>query len=72
MAESEYRKIVERKTLSSDRQDEIRLWGYSPVTYNNRPTVLSPGDVINMPYLPGQTSAMQALGAAWTTVSGRR
>jgi hypothetical protein len=69
---SDYRKIVERKTLTSQRQDDIRLWGYSPVTYKARPTILNPGDVINMPYKRGQTSAMTALGNAWTTVSGLR
>jgi hypothetical protein len=69
---SDYRKIVERKEVMSQRQIESRLWGYAPVTYKNRPTILSPGDVINMPYKRNQTSAMQALGNAWNTVSGVR
>lgn len=69
---SEYRKIVERTWKTSQRQEDIRLWGYADVTYSGVGTILSPGDVINMPYSASGVSAMQALGAAWATASGRR
>ena len=69
---SEYLKIVERSFKTSQRQEDLRIFGKSDITYQGRPTYLSPGDVINMPYKPTQSSPMQALGNAWVTASGRR
>jgi hypothetical protein len=68
---SNFKKIIERTLNESDRQKNIRLGAYAESTFEDRGTVLRPGDVINMPYEEGQTSLMEAIGAAYVTASGR-
>ena len=68
---SEFKKIIERTLSESDRQKDIRLGGYAESKFEDRGTILRPGDVINMPYADGQTSLIDALGAAYVTASGK-
>jgi hypothetical protein len=68
---SEFKKIIERTLQESNRQKDIRLGAYAESKFENRGTVLRPGDVINMPYDEGKTSLMEAIGAAYVTASGK-
>lgn len=67
---SDFKKIIERSAQDSARQRDVRLRAYAETKYNDRGTTIKAGDVINMPYPSGTTSAIEALGEAWITASG--
>jgi hypothetical protein len=68
---SEFKKILERTALDSNRQIDVRLGAYAESKFNDRGTTLKPGDVINMPYDPDQQSLIEAMGQAYVTASGK-
>jgi len=68
---SEFKKIIERTALDSNRQTNVRLGAYAETKFQDRGTTLRPGDVINMPYQQDQQSLIEAMGAAYITASGK-
>jgi hypothetical protein len=62
---TDFGEIVETRYILSEEQLNASKFGFSEVFYSGSPTVYSPGDVVNLPYTTGETSTMNALGAAW-------
>lgn len=67
---SDFKKIVERVSRDSERQQDVRLRAYADTKYEEKGTAIRAGDVINMPYPSGTVSAIEAVGSAWVTASG--
>ena len=61
----EFGDVVETRYILSEAQLAASQFGFSKVYFEGSPTVYSPGDVVNLPYVSGETSTMQALGSAW-------
>jgi hypothetical protein len=61
----EFGDVVETRYILSEAQLAASQFGFSEVYFEGSPTVYSPGDVVNLPYVSGETSTMQALGSAW-------
>jgi hypothetical protein len=62
---ADFGEIIETRYILSEEQLNASKFGFSEVFYSGSPTVYSPGDVVNLPYTPGETSTINALGAAW-------
>jgi hypothetical protein len=62
---ADFGEIIETRYILSEEQLNASKFGFSEVFYSGSPTVYSPGDVVNLPYTTGETSTMNALGAAW-------
>lgn len=62
---ADFGEIVETRYILSEEQLNASKFGFSEVFYSGSPTVYSPGDVVNLPYTTGETSTINALGAAW-------
>jgi hypothetical protein len=62
---ADFGEIIETRYLLSEEQLNTSKFGFSEVYYSGSPTVYSPGDVVNLPYASGETSTINALGAAW-------
>ena len=62
---AEFGDVVETRYVLSEAQLAASQFGFSEVYYSGSPTVYSPGDVVHLPYVSGETSTMQALGDAW-------
>jgi hypothetical protein len=62
---TDFGEIVETRYILSEEQLNASKFGFSEVFYSGSPTVYSPGDVVNLPYTTGETSTINALGAAW-------
>ena len=62
---AEFGEIIETRYILSEEQLNASKFGFSEVFYSGSPTVYSPGDVVNLPYTTGETSTINALGAAW-------
>lgn len=62
---ADFGEIIETRYVLSKEQLEASKFGFSPVYHSGSPTVYSPGDVVNLPYVSGETSSMTALGNAW-------
>jgi len=57
--------VIETRYNLSEQQLAASKFGFSPVYFEGSPTVYSPGDVVHLPYVSGETSSMKALGNAW-------
>jgi hypothetical protein len=57
--------IVDGVFVLSEEQVKIRKYGFSPIQASGIPTVYHAGDVVNLPYVTGETSSMEAIGACW-------
>jgi len=62
---ADFGEIIETRYILSEEQLKASKFGFSEVFYSGSPTVYSPGDVVNLPYTTGETSTINALGAAW-------
>jgi hypothetical protein len=62
---ADFGEIIETRYILSQEQLDASKFGFSEVFYSGSPTVYSPGDVVNLPYTTGETSTINALGAAW-------
>jgi hypothetical protein len=62
---ADFGEVIETRYNLSEEQLATSKFGFSPVYHSGSPTVYSPGDVVNLPYVSGETSSIKALGNAW-------
>ena len=62
---ADFGEVIETRYVLSEEQLKTSKFGFSEVYYSGSPTVYSPGDVVHLPYATGETSTINALGAAW-------
>lgn len=62
---ADFGEVVDSTYVRSARQDEVRKDGFSPIQFQGNPTVYHAGDVVNLPFVSGEVSSIEAVGLAW-------
>jgi len=65
MAEPKFGDIVETNFIYSERQDAIRTFGKSNISFSGQPAIYHAGDTVHLPYASGEVSTIQAIGLCW-------
>jgi hypothetical protein len=65
MTEPKFGDIVETSFIYSNQQRDKRKYGDSDVQVSGNPAVYHAGDVVNLPYVSGERSTIEAIGLAW-------
>ena len=61
--------ITDGTFVLSEEQQAIRKYGFSTIKASGIPTVYHAGDVVNLPYVSGEISTVEAIGLAWAAFS---
>lgn len=62
---SNFKEIIQTNFVYSEAQRDVRKYGNSEIQYSGQPTIYHAGDVINLPYVSGERSTIEAIGLAW-------
>lgn len=63
---ADFGEIIDSTYVRSVRQDRVRTAGLSPIEYQGNPAIYHAGDVVNLPYVSGEISSIEAVGLAWS------